>query len=41
MKMQISGLTIAIHPDGWPFIGGFAAVALVLTAIDGTLGWVG
>lgn len=37
----LSPLRVSIHPDGWPFIGVFAVVAAVLTAINGVLGWLG
>jgi len=32
---------VPIHPAGWPFIGLFAAVALVLFFVAEPLGWVG
>lgn len=34
-------IEINIHPAGWPFIAGFAAVALLLYAISGVLGTIG
>lgn len=34
-------LCVPVHPAGWPFIAAFAAVALVLSLIDETLGWIG
>lgn len=37
----LSPLRVSIHPDGWPFIGVFAVIAAVLTAINGALGWIG
>lgn len=37
----LSPLRVSIHADGWPFIGVFAVIAAVLTAINGVLGYVG
>jgi phosphatidylserine decarboxylase len=34
-------LFVPIHPAGWPFITAFAVLAVVLTMIDDTLGFVG
>ncbi len=34
-------IALNIHSAGWPFIGGFAGVALILTLIDGGLGTIG
>jgi phosphatidylserine decarboxylase len=32
---------VPIHREGWPFVGGFAAAALVLGYIADPLGWIG
>lgn len=37
----LSPLRVSIHPDGWPFIGVFAVIAAVLTALNGLLGYIG
>jgi len=37
----LSSVRVAIHPDGWPFIGVFAVIAAVLSAISGVLGGLG
>jgi phosphatidylserine decarboxylase len=37
----LSSVRVAIHPDGWPFIGVFAVIAAVLSAISGILGALG
>lgn len=34
-------LFVPIHPAGWPFIGAFAIVALLLSLVDETFGWIG
>lgn len=34
-------LFVPIHAAGWPFIGGFAVGALVLSLLSSTLGWIG
>ena len=34
-------IELNIHPAGWPFIGAFAGVALILTLISGILGMFG
>jgi phosphatidylserine decarboxylase len=39
--MHLSLVRVSIHQDGWPFIGVFAIVAAVLSAISGVLGFVG
>lgn len=32
---------VPVHREGWPFVGGFAAVALVLGIFSSTLFWIG
>jgi phosphatidylserine decarboxylase len=34
-------ILVPIHRDGWPFVAGFAVVALILALLWGPLGWVG
>lgn len=41
MLKDLPRIRISIHPDGWPFIGVFAVIAAVLTAISSVLGWIG
>jgi phosphatidylserine decarboxylase len=34
-------ILVPIHRDGWPFVAGFAVVALILALLWAPLGWVG
>lgn len=37
----LKSIIVPIHRAGWPFIGLFAAVAVGLSSVSGTLGWTG
>ena len=38
---RLQTVLVPIHRDGWPFIGIFAVVALVLGVVSAPLGWIG